>query len=98
MSDRFLEQRINIKFCVKLGNNASDTCALLFETYGGEAMKKSDVFEWHRRFKEGPHVEIANEDKAHNLLQCQGHCSCLIHSTKSNSQPSLLCGNIGVIT
>jgi len=24
MSDRFLEQRINTKFCVKLGNNASD--------------------------------------------------------------------------
>jgi hypothetical protein len=27
MSDRFLEQRINIKCCVKLGKNASDTCA-----------------------------------------------------------------------
>jgi hypothetical protein len=26
---------------VKLGKNASDTCAVLFESYVGEAMKKS---------------------------------------------------------
>jgi len=25
MSDRFLEQRMNFKFCVKLGKNSSDT-------------------------------------------------------------------------
>jgi len=29
MSDRFLDQRINIKFCVKLGKNASDTYSML---------------------------------------------------------------------
>jgi hypothetical protein len=29
MSDRFLEQEINIKFCVKLGKNASDIYAVL---------------------------------------------------------------------
>jgi hypothetical protein len=28
ISDLFLEQRINIKFCVKFGKNASDTCAM----------------------------------------------------------------------
>jgi hypothetical protein len=43
MSDWFLEQRINIKFCVKLGNNAPVQCSL--EVYGGEAMKKSRNFE-----------------------------------------------------
>jgi len=42
MSERFLEQRI--KFFVKLGKNASDTCAVLFEAYGGEAVNKSQVF------------------------------------------------------
>jgi hypothetical protein len=40
MSDRFFEQRIDIKFCMKLGNNTSDTCTLPSETNGGEAMKK----------------------------------------------------------
>jgi hypothetical protein len=39
MSDRFLEQRINIKFCVKLGKNAKDIYVMFFEAYGGEVMK-----------------------------------------------------------
>jgi len=33
MSDRFLEQQIDITFCVKLGKNESDTCTLLSEAY-----------------------------------------------------------------
>jgi len=39
MSDRFLEQRINMKFCAKLGKNVSETFPLLSEVCGGEAMK-----------------------------------------------------------
>jgi hypothetical protein len=53
MSDQFLEQRINIEFCVKLRNNARDSCATFSDAYGREAMKKSNVFEWHKRFKKG---------------------------------------------
>jgi hypothetical protein len=53
MSDKNLEQRINIKFCVKIGKSASETLALLTVVYGEYAMKKLSVFEWHRRFKEG---------------------------------------------
>ena len=51
MNDKNLEQRINIKFCVKIGKSASEMLALL--TYGEYAMKKSSVFERHRWFKEG---------------------------------------------
>jgi hypothetical protein len=40
MSDQFLEQQINIKFCVKLGKDASDTCVILSKAYGAETMKK----------------------------------------------------------
>jgi hypothetical protein len=53
MSDDKLKQRINIKFCVKIGKSASETLALLTVAYGEYAMKKSSVFEWHRRLKEG---------------------------------------------
>jgi hypothetical protein len=52
---------------VNLGNNASDTCAMLSEAYWVEAMKK-----W---FKESSCVKITNEDNAHHLLQYQGYCS-----------------------
>jgi hypothetical protein len=38
---------------VKLGKNASDTCAMLSESYVGEAMKKSNVSKWHKQFKGG---------------------------------------------
>jgi len=53
MSDKNLKQRMNIKFCVKIGKSAIQTLALLTVAYGEYAMKKSRVFEWHRRFKEG---------------------------------------------
>jgi hypothetical protein len=53
MSEKNLEQQINIKFCVKIGKSASETSALLTVAYGEYAMKKWSVSEWHRWFKEG---------------------------------------------
>jgi len=53
MSDKNLEQRINTKFCVKIGKSTSETLALLTVAYGEYAMKKLSVFEWHRRINEG---------------------------------------------
>jgi hypothetical protein len=53
MSDRFSEQRINIKSCVKLRKNVTNAYAMLSEAYGVEARQKSGVSEWHKRFKEG---------------------------------------------
>jgi hypothetical protein len=40
MSDKNLEQRINIKFCVQIVKSASETLALLTVAYGEYAMKK----------------------------------------------------------
>jgi hypothetical protein len=55
--------------------NASDICALLYEAYRGEALKKSCAFEWHNWFKGNMHVDITNEDNAHYFLQHQGYSS-----------------------
>ena len=52
MSDKNMEQQINVKFCVRIGKRASETLALLTVAYGKYATKKSSVFEWHRWFKE----------------------------------------------
>jgi len=52
MSDKNLKQWVNNKFCVKIGKSASETLALLRVAYGEYDVKKSRVFEWHRRFKE----------------------------------------------
>jgi hypothetical protein len=43
MSDRNVEQRINIKFCEQIGISASETLAILTVAYGEYAMKKSRV-------------------------------------------------------
>ncbi|CAI9567771.1 unnamed protein product [Staurois parvus] len=52
MIDRKLEQKINIKFCVKIGKSVSKTLVLLQQAYDEHFMNKSNVFEWHRQFKE----------------------------------------------
>jgi hypothetical protein len=44
ISDSNLEQRISVKFCVNLGKNASDTCAMFSEAYRGEAVEKVKGF------------------------------------------------------
>jgi hypothetical protein len=57
----------NIKFCVKLEKNASVTSALHSEAYGGEAMKRSHVFEWHKQFKEDhKNVEYDERSQVHS--------------------------------
>jgi hypothetical protein len=44
MSGKNLEQRINVRFRVKLGESVSETLVLLTLAYGEYAMKKSSVF------------------------------------------------------
>jgi hypothetical protein len=48
MSDKNLEQWINIKFCVWIGANASEVLALLTLPCGEYTTKKPIVFKWHR--------------------------------------------------
>ena len=53
MSDKNLEQQINIKFCVKIGKCATETLDILKVAFGEYGVKKLSVSEWHRQFKEG---------------------------------------------
>ena len=46
------EQRINIKFCVKLGKTQTKTNEMLKIVYGDKCLSITQSFEWHRRFKE----------------------------------------------
>jgi len=48
-----LEQRANIKFCVKLGKSGAETFDMIRCVYGNEAMSRARCFEWHARFKRG---------------------------------------------
>ena len=48
-----LEERYAIKFCFKLGQNATETYGMLQTAFGASCMNRALVFEWHKRFKEG---------------------------------------------
>jgi hypothetical protein len=51
--DGKIEQRVLIKFCVKLGKFAVETLEMLHETFGEHTLTRTAVFEWHSRFKAG---------------------------------------------
>ncbi len=48
-----LKERYVIKFCFKLGKNATETHAMLQTAFQSSCMNRASVFEWHKRFKEG---------------------------------------------
>ena len=48
-----LEERYAIKFCFKLGKNATEMYAMLQIAFRPSCMNRASVLEWHKRFKEG---------------------------------------------
>ena len=47
-----VEQRINLKFLVRLEKTPTEALKLLQEVYSDDAMSRTGLFESHRRFKE----------------------------------------------
>ena len=56
-----LEEWYAIKFCFKLGKNATKTYGMLQTAFGASCMNRASVFEWHKRFKEG--TESVRDDE-----------------------------------
>ena len=48
-----LEERYAIKFCFKLGKNATEMYGMLQTAFQPSCMNWASDFEWHKRFKEG---------------------------------------------
>jgi hypothetical protein len=51
--DGKIEQRVCIKFCVKVSKSATKTLEMLREAFGKHSLSWTVVFEWHSRFKAG---------------------------------------------
>ena len=51
MQSDTLEERYTIKFCFKLGKNATETYGRLQTTFEPYCMNQASVFEWYKRFK-----------------------------------------------
>ena len=52
-SEDTLEERYAIKFCFKLGKNATEACGMLQTGFGPSCMNQASLFECHKWFKEG---------------------------------------------
>ena len=48
-----LEEQYAIKFCFKLGKNATETYGMLQTAFWPSCVNRASVFELHKRFKEG---------------------------------------------
>ena len=55
-----MEQRANIKFCVKLEKKFAETYELMKKVYGDDYMSRTQVYTWFTRFKNGR--EDLNDD------------------------------------
>jgi hypothetical protein len=51
--DGKIEQRVCIKFCVKLGKSTTETLEMLREVFGEQYLIWTVVFEWHSCFQAG---------------------------------------------
>jgi len=50
MMDQRKEQRVCIKFCANFGKSATETLEMIQQ---GQSLSRSQVFQWHARFKTG---------------------------------------------
>jgi len=53
MSELELGQRTKIKFLVKLGKSGNEIREMLVQVYEDNAVKKTAVFKWVKRFSDG---------------------------------------------
>ena len=58
-----LEQRTNIKFLVKLGNNGNEIRQMLVQVYRDNAMKKTAVYKWVNVFLREEKVSLTKRDQ-----------------------------------
>ena len=56
-----LEERYAIKFCFKVGKNATETYGMRQTAFQPSCMNRASVFERHKRFKEA--MESVRDDK-----------------------------------
>jgi hypothetical protein len=79
-------ERVNIKFLVKLKKSATETFQLLTEVYGEDCMSRARVFEWHKRFSEGR--ESVKHDDC--FLRYPGYCDGRVGTQRPDGKSAVL--------
>jgi len=63
LSEPELEQRMNIKFLVKPGKSGNEIREMLVQVYRDNAVKKTAVYKWVKRFSEG-RESVTDEERS----------------------------------
>jgi hypothetical protein len=63
------EQRVCIKFCANLGKTVTETLAMIRRAFGEESMGRTQVFEWHARFR-ACHPSIKDDQHTGRPISC----------------------------
>ena len=82
-----VQQRVNMKCCVKLGKSATETYYLLKTVCGDECLSRTQVFEWFKRFKEG-REKIGDDQRPGrpSTSKTDANIEKSVHSTSKNTQ------------
>jgi len=87
------EQRVNIKFCVKLGKTATETLQLLRDAYSDEALSRARVFGWHRRFILGR--VLVEDDTRSGRPSSSRHEDNVVHIRHDKGRPYCYSVHVG---
>ena len=70
--------RYAIKFCLKLGKNATETYGMLQTAFRPSCMNRASVFEWYKRFKEG-RESVRDDERCRRSWWAKGLGLGLLH-------------------
>ena len=80
------EQRVNVKFCYKLGKTFIETFEMIKQVYGDDSLSRTQCYEWFRRFKTGREsVEDDHRSGRPSISTDASHVSLvdeLVHSNR----------------
>ena len=67
--DQRKEQRVFIRFCANLGKSATETLEIIQQGFGDQSLSRTQVFQWHARFKAG-HKSIDDDEHTGRPTSC----------------------------
>ena len=67
--DQRKEQPVCIKFCADLGQSATETLTTIQQDFGDKSLSRTQVFQWHTRFKTG-RTSVDDDEHTGRPISC----------------------------
>jgi len=67
--DQRKEQRVCIIFCANVGKSATETPKMIQQGFGDQSFSRTQVFQWHTRFKTGC-ISVDDDEHTGRTTSC----------------------------